>query len=68
MARSPWAWTARCIAVGATAIGEANDSPSRDVRRSASVTPRSTRGRNRTACHCDVASAAVTPSRAPLST
>ena len=39
IARSPCGWTARCIAVGATPIGEANDSPSREVCRSASRHP-----------------------------
>jgi hypothetical protein len=68
MATSPPGCIARCIEVGATANGEAKESPRIRVPRSASSTPRSTRVRNRTADHAATASAVDTPPYEPLCT
>ena len=68
MASSPSGCTARCRVVGATANGTAAVRPSSVQEMSTSVTSRSTRGRKRTDDQAAVASATLTPSRAPWTT
>ena len=67
VARSPSGWIARCMAVGAIAIGEETGWPSRVVPRSGVRSPRRTRGRNLTSDQARVASPTVTSPYEPLS-
>ena len=60
IALSPAGWIARCIAVGATAMGDETGVPSSVVARSTAPTPRSTWVLNRSSCQARFASATLT--------